>query len=189
MKNLISSLTFVFLVMFNLPHETHAQEGPQTFITLSAGVSIPLLEDDFKDNFNAGYNVSGKFGFDLNRYYKVRMGFQHSEFGSKIDSVNALLITNIGAELVLNDVFNSQISFYPVIGISFYLLNQPDISETTFGVSAGAGVNYSLHQNRKIFLSLEAGVNYFFNNDETIKQFMPDAKSLIPVTLGITFLL
>ena len=117
------------------------------------------------------------------------MGFQHSEFGSKIDSVKKLLVTNIGAELVLNDVFTGTISFYPVIGASFYLLNQDDVSETTFGVSAGAGAKYSLTEKRNVFLSLEAGFNYYFNTDETVKLFIPDSKALIPVTVGITFML
>lgn len=185
-----SVIIFLSLLINNSANAQYSTESrTQTFITLSAGVSIPLLEDDFKDRFNPGYNVSGKFGIDLNRYYKVRIGFQHSEFGSKIDSVKKLLVTNIGAELVLNDIFSSQLSFYPVIGASFYLLNQHDVSETILGVSAGAGVNYSLNQNKKVFLSLEAGINYFFNTDETVKLFIPDSKALIPITLGITFML
>ena len=180
---------FLTIIYFESVSPVMTQQKTQNFISLGTGATIPVQGDTFKGRYNVGYNVEAKFGLDLGRYYKLRIGFQHSEFSSKDESSMKLSITNIGGEFLFNDVFRYNVNMYPKFGAYYYLLNSDDVSENVLGISAGAGINYSISKSKRTFISIETGFHYFFNTNEVSKKFISDARMMVPVSAMITFLL
>ncbi len=151
----------------------------KTFIAfVGLGVSIPVIEGDFSDDFSSGLNVNGGAGYRLSDDKTLRFGLQYNKFSGKRNAPD-LTITSIRGDLVFGNMFAGATNFYGYGGIGVYFLDIAGFSETNFGFSAGAGATFRLTSTGSTFAFVEGSLDYNANDGS--------AKGFIPFKAGIIF--
>ena len=152
-------------------------EPYKTFVAfVGLGVSVPVIDGDFSDDFSSGINVNGGAGYRLSDDKTLRFGLQYNKFNGKRSNPD-LTITSLRGDLVFGNMFAGSTNFYGYGGIGVYFLDIAGFSETNFGFSGGAGATFRLSSSGSTFAFVEASLDYNANDGS--------AKGFIPLKAGI----
>jgi hypothetical protein len=164
------------LILFIFALHLKAQNSIPLYISLSGGVSLPLIESDFSDGYNIAPTVSVGLEIKLNNYLIAKANYGYNYFSAKgTQSSQGLSIFSY--ELCMNiGNFNSKnITPYGILGIGGYTLSIRSISNTNLGFNLGCGLAGSFQN--KINPYGEILLNYNFNSGT--------AKGFLPVRFGV----
>lgn len=148
----------------------------RTFMAfLGAGISAPIIENDFSDDFSVGLNVHGGAGYRLSETQTLRFGVQYNNFSGPGSS--SLSITSIRGDLMFGRLTGGSTNVYGYGGIGVYLLDIVGLSETNFGFAGGIGLTFNISSSGSTLGYVEAGLDYNANDGS--------AKGFIPIKAGI----
>lgn len=160
--------------------EAELTQPYKTFVAfVGLGVSVPVIEGDFSDDFSSGLNVHGGAGYRLSDDKTLRFGLQYNKFNGKRSNPD-LTITSLRGDLVFGNMFAGSTNFYGYGGIGVYFLDIAGFSETNFGFSAGAGATFRLTSTGSTFAFVEGSLDYNANDGS--------AKGFIPLKAGIVII-
>jgi hypothetical protein len=172
----------ILLVIFSaqvLFSQSKIQKG---FIaTLGGGMSFPLNESAFKDNYDFGYHISGTGGYKINNTYIARSAIYYNNFPYiELNNVSGnLKIVVLNFEF-LAGAFKTKQKYHPygVIGAGIYFLNSDltilgspsSTNENYLGLSAGGGIVLDLSKSLGVFAEVQYCHNF---NRGANKGFLP----------------
>lgn len=142
---------------------------------VGAGLSLPVIEKDFSDDFSAGLNVHGGAGYRLSENQTLRFGIQYNSFSgpASLD----LTITSLRGDLLFGSLTGSPTNIYGYGGIGVYFLDIGGFDETNFGFAGGVGFTFSISSSGSTYGYVEAGLDYNANEGS--------AKGFIPLKAGV----
>lgn len=175
----------------------HAVVGSHSF-GIEAGASVP--SGDFGDEANTGFNVGANYQFMVNQF-GVGGEVKYHSWGAS-DDMNTALETSFGSgsEATFSawqyDAFGimtmpmPNATPYVKFGAGWYApaqkLTTPagdeNFSDTTFGIVAGAGVDFNVTGPVKFGI----GANYHRLKDSEADFFSISARAMWPLNLGLT---
>lgn len=141
--------------------------------TFGGGLSFPMSESTFKDNYDYGYNISITGGYKLNKMYMVRGGISFNRFPySEVDNRTGSFRTVVLNTEFLLGAFNIRQKYHPyaIAGTGLYFLNsklkdsglESIATENDIGFSVGGGIIIDLSRNFGLFAEVE--YNHFLSN-------------------------
>ena len=171
-------LSLIFAAQISV---SQTKTGKGFIASFGGGLSFPMNEPNFKDNYDYGLNICFMGGYKLNNLYLVRGGihynrFTYSEIGNGTGSFKAVVMN---AEILIG-AFSTKHKYHPygIFGTGIYFLSSKltlnginySPTENDIGLSAGGGIILDLSKNIGVFA--EAQYNYMFN-DGSVKGFLP----------------
>ena len=142
---------------------------------VGAGLSLPVIEKDFSDDFSAGLNVHGGAGYRLSENQTLRFGIQYNSFPGP-GSLD-LTITSLRGDLMFGSLTGSPTNIYGYGGIGVYFLDIGGFDETNFGFAGGVGLTFSISSSGSTYGYVETGLDYNVNDGS--------AKGFIPLKVGV----
>lgn len=165
-----------FLKPLSLNERNFSLPPARTFIAfVGAGLSLPVIEKDFSDDFSAGLNVHGGAGYRLSENQTLRFGVQYNSFSGP-SNLN-LSITSLRGDLLFGSLTGSSTNIYGYGGIGIYFLDIGGFDETNFGFAGGVGFTFSISSSGSTYGYVEAGLDYNANDGS--------AKGFIPLKAGV----
>ena len=187
MKYFILFIVLFFLLAQLSVSQTKSNKGNiVTFV--GGGLSFPMTESNFKDNYDYGFNVAVSVGYKLNKTYLVRGGMQYNRFPYSDIGVatGSFTATVLNAEILVG-AFNVKQKFHPygVAGMGIYFISsklniggsESKSNDNDVGFGVGGGITIDLSKTVGIYIESQY---HFMINDLT-------AKGFLPLIAGLTF--
>jgi|GEM_PF-2823962 len=166
----------LLLQPISLKDRIQVNQPARTFIAfVGAGISAPIIENDFSDDFSVGLNVHGGAGYRLSETQTLRFGIQYNNFPGPGSS--SLAITSIRGDLMFGRITGASTNIYGYGGMGVYLLDIAGFSETNFGFAGGIGLTFNISSTGSTLGYVETGLDYNVNDGS--------AKGFIPIKAGI----
>src|SRR5690606_29931565 len=127
----------------SLKDRNQTNQPARTFIAfVGAGISIPVIENDFGEVFSVGLNVHGGAGYRLSENQTLRFGIQYNNFSGP--GSTSLTMTSLRGDLLFGRITGGSTNIYGYGGLGVYFVDFEGFSETNFGFAGGAGVTFNI---------------------------------------------
>lgn len=161
------------------------------FAQLGGGVSLPMMDINFKSSTTPFYNVNGCVGYYMDDYFAWGIHAEYNTFKNDQSFITGnmkLSVLTITANIYVGAFSNyEKICPYGYFGFGLANFSLSGVENNSLfgstnrylGLRLGAGAYYKLDKNFGVFG--ETGLNYIFNKGT--------AKGYVPVNIGAMFYL
>ena len=183
-------ITLVVLIMF-INTGSNSQINKRLFFTAGGGISAPLEKDGFPVDYGIGYNFDIRIGHTFHNNFSWCAEGTYSFFknptvrGEQLPEKPTFSITGITGNLLAGS-FGKNNDFHPytLIGAGIHIISSTDSSgvklsdsETSFGISIGAGASLLTYSSIGFFTQIRYEIIFSKNT----------VKSNIPFVIGFMY--